>query len=256
MDQTAELLARLHEASEPEQREQLVNQVVVLNMALANNIARRYSSRGIPLDDLRQVAYVALVRATKNYDITTGHHFLAYCVPTIRGEIRRHFRDHGWMVRPPRRIQDLQGRLSIARSELSSTLGRSPRPRELAAHLSEPVEDVIEALSGDGCFAPASLDRPTGGSGTTPLGDLIGQADREQGSAEARLVLAPLVRRLEERDRHILMLRFFRGWTQQEIAEDIGVTQMQVSRLLSRILTGLRNQLVTEAGAVDGAAVA
>jgi RNA polymerase sigma-B factor len=240
---TADLLEQVPQTMDDEEREHLIDQVVVLNMGVANAIASRYSARGVPLEDLRQVAYVALIKATRNYDVTAGHNFLSYCVPTIRGEIRRHFRDHGWMVRPPRRIQELQGRISVGQSELAFKLGRSPRPQEIAAHLDEPLEDVIEALAGEGCFTPASLDRPVGESGTTPLGELIGQDDEGQGSAEARVVLAPVVSRLGERDRRILMLRFFRGWTQQEIAEDIGVTQMQVSRLLTRILADLRQEL-------------
>lgn len=253
-DLTARLLGRLHETTDSEEREQLVNQVVVLNMSVANAIASRYSSRGVALEDLRQVAYVALLRATRNYDITTGHHFLSYCVPTIRGEIRRYFRDQGWMVRPPRRIQELQGRIPGAHAELATGLGRSPRPKEVAQHLGEQLEDVIEALAADGCFTPASLDRPIG-EGATPLGELLPQDEDDWSSAEARVVLGPLVRRLGERDRRILMLRFFHGFTQQEIADDIGVTQMQVSRLLSRILAELRNDLVPGAYE-EGSAVA
>jgi RNA polymerase sigma-B factor len=254
-DQTSELLARLPEAGSAEEREQIVNQVVVLNMAVANAIASRYGSRGIPIEDLRQVAYLALVRAARNYDVTLGHHFLTYCVPSIRGEIRRYFRDQGWMVRPPRRIQELQGRIPQAHAELAFALGRSPRPQDVARHLDEPLEDVIEALSADGCFTPTSLDRPLGEDRSTTLGELIPHEEEGWSSAEARVVLAPLVRRLGERDRRILMLRFFHGFTQQEIADDIGVTQMQVSRLLTRILGELRSDLVRGAQA-EGSAVA
>ena len=140
-------------------------------------------------------------------------------------------------------IQELQARIASAESELSFALGRSPRPSEIASHLNEDIEEVTEALATDGCFTPASLDKPVGTEGETALGELIGSEDEAQSAAEARIVLAPVVRRLSERDRRILMLRFFRGWTQQEIADDIGVTQMQVSRLLSRILTELREQI-------------
>jgi RNA polymerase sigma-B factor len=236
---TEELLARTARAS-PEERQRLLDEVVVLNIGVANAVASRYRSRGIPSDDLQQVAYVALVKAAQGFDPSAGHHFLAYCVPTIRGEIKRYFRDHGWAVRPPRRIQELQSRISTAQVELSYTLGRSPRASEVAEHLDESFEDVSEALASDGCFTPLSLDRPAGRESATSVGDLLGEEDSGRAAAEARIVLAPVLRRLAERDRRILLLRFVQGWTQQEIAQDIGVTQMQVSRLLSRILSDLR----------------
>jgi RNA polymerase sigma-B factor len=241
-ERTADLLDRASHASEDE-RARLLDEVVVINMGVANAIASRYRSRGISTDDLHQVAYLALVKATHGYDASSGHNFLSYCVPTIRGELKRHFRDQGWTVRPPRRIQELQARISTAEAELSFVLGRSPRPSEIAAHLDADLEEVTEALATDGCFTPASLDKPVGTDGETSLGDLLGDDDASLSAAEARVVLAPAVRRLGDRDRRILMLRFFRGWTQQEIADDIGVTQMQVSRLLSRILTELREQI-------------
>jgi RNA polymerase sigma-B factor len=146
-------------------------------------------------------------------------------------------------VRPPRRIQELQARITAADAELSQSLGRSPRPSEVAAHLDESLEDVNEALATVGCFTPSSLDRPAGENGTMAISDLLGGEDAAQGAVEARAMLAPVVRRLSDRDRRILLLRFFRGWTQQEIAEDIGVTQMQVSRLLTRIMADLRKGL-------------
>jgi RNA polymerase sigma-B factor len=241
-ERTASLLARAASAAEPE-RARLLDEVVVINMGVANAIASRYRSRGISSEDLHQVAYLALVKATHGYDASSGHNFLSYCVPTIRGELKRHFRDLGWTVRPPRRIQELQARIAAAESDLCFSLGRSPRPSEIAAHLDEDIEEVTEALATDGCFTPASLDKPVGEEGEMALGEMLGDEDEAQSAAEARVVLAPVVRRLGERDRRILMLRFFRGWTQQEIADDIGVTQMQVSRLLSRILTELREQI-------------
>jgi RNA polymerase sigma-B factor len=243
---TEELLAATVGASAVE-RQRLLEEVVVLNIGVANAVASRYRSRGIPGDDLQQVAYVALIKAAQGFDPSAGHHFLAYCVPTIRGEIKRYFRDHGWTVRPPRRIQELQSRISAAQGELSSSLGRSPRASEVAEHLDESFEDVTEALASDGCFTPLSLDRPAGRESATSVGDLLGEEDSGRAAAEARVMLAPVLRRLAERDRRIVLLRFFHGWTQQEIAQDIGVTQMQVSRLLSRILADLR------AGLSDGA---
>jgi RNA polymerase sigma-B factor len=147
------------------------------------------------------------------------------------------------MVRPPRRIQELQGDLSRASAELSLANGREPSPRELAEWLDEDEADVREALGGEGCFSPASLDRPVGDEGSVSMGDLIPDEEEPSRAAEARVMLGPLVRRLGARDREIIRLRFIRGLTQQEIADAIGVTQMQVSRLLSRIYADLRRQL-------------
>jgi RNA polymerase sigma-B factor len=241
-ERTNELLAAARTA-EPAERQRLLDEVVTANMTVATAIAARYRTRGIASEDLQQVAYLALVKAAHGYDPEVGNEFLSYAVPTIRGEIKRHFRDLGWMVRPPRRIQELQARITVADAELSQSLGRSPRPSEIAAFLDELPDDVNEALATVGCFTPSSLDRPAGENGTMSISDLLGDEDAAQGAVEARAMLAPVVSRLSDRDRRILLLRFFRGWTQQEIAEDIGVTQMQVSRLLTRIMSDLRRGL-------------
>ncbi|MEO5651908.1 MAG: sigma-70 family RNA polymerase sigma factor [Marmoricola sp.] len=226
------------------ERQSLLDSVIVMHLDLANSEAARYRSRGIALDDLRQVASLALTKAARGYDVSTGHEFLSYAIPTIRGELRKHFRDHGWMIRPPRRIQELQARINGAEGRLSNRLGRSPNPSEIAEHLDEPLDSVIEALASDGCFVPTSLDHPAGAEdATTTLGDLLHDDDAQSRASEARLILAPAVRRLRPRDRQILEMRFFQGLTQREIAERIGVTQMQVSRLLTRILAQLRDQV-------------
>jgi RNA polymerase sigma-B factor len=237
-------------------RADILAEIVTLNMGLADSIAHRFRSRGIEEDDLKQVAYLALFRAAGKFDPTADNDFLAYAVPTMTGEIRKHFRDHGWMVRPPRRLQELQSRINAAKSELAHSTGRTPRPSELAAHLDVPIDDLIEALACDGCFNPSSLDRPVGMDDVGTLGDLLiseGDADAGYGqsAAEARAMLGPLVRELGERDRLVLQRRFFEGRTQREIGEELGVTQMQVSRILGRILERLRQQL----GDSDRAAV-
>jgi RNA polymerase sigma-B factor len=247
-EKTAYLLRAAADADDTERR-LLLDEVVLLNRGVAHAIASRYRSRGVAEEDLQQVACLALVKAANGYDPEAGHDFLSYAVPTIRGEVKRYFRDHGWAVRPTRRIQELQSRISMAENDLSFALGRSPRISELAEHLDECIEDITEALATDGCFTPASLDRPVGHEDeSATLGDLLGGEDGDRDALEARVILGPVVRRLGDRDRRILMLRFFKGWTQQEIAQDIGVTQMQVSRLLSRILRDLREQL-SDAGA-------
>jgi RNA polymerase sigma-B factor len=226
-----------------EERSAVWVEVIEMYLDLAHGEAARYRSRGIPLDDLRQVAALALTRATRRYDVSTGHDFLSYAVPTIRGELRKHFRDHGWMVRPTRRIQELQARISVADAQLTHQLGRSPRPVEIATALKESLESVIEALASDGCFTPASLDFPTGSDGDTTLGELLPGAGGEQRAADARLLLRPVLGELEERDRQILGMRFYEGLTQQEIGQRLGITQMQVSRLLARILGQLRDRV-------------
>ena len=237
---TRELFSLAQSTDSPEERQRLLDDVIVLHLGLAHAEASRYRSRGIPLDDLRQVAALALTKATRGFDVTAGHDFLSYAVPTIRGELRKYFRDHGWMIRPPRRIQELQARINAAETELSNRLGRSPQPVEIADHIEECTESVIEALASDGCFVPASLDHPAGEDGST-LGDLLPLRRRAAPGLRGSTGAQPGLRRLGERDRQILAMRFYEGLTQREIAERIGVTQMQVSRLLTRILGQLRS---------------
>jgi len=256
-EQTAELLRRAAAENGAEARRDLLEQVVLLNMGVARSIARRYHSKGIAAEDLEQVAYVALVRAADKFDLSLDKDFLTYAVPSIRGEIKKHFRDHGWVVRPPRRTQELQPQVVAAGQELTHLLGRSPRPTEIASHLGVDVEEVIEALAMDGCFRPTSLDVPVGDGGSSVLGDLLPGEDTGLRASEARMLLAPALRRLGERDRRILYLRFFEGLTQREIGRELGVTQMQVSRLLTRICDTLREQLdAVDHGAEEEAAVA
>ncbi len=217
--------------------------VIEMHLDYAHVQAARYRSRGVPLDDLRQVAALALTKATRGYDISTGTDFMSYAAPTIRGELRKYFRDHGWMIRPTRRIQELQARISTAEADLAFELGTSPRPTQIAERLGVPVEPVVEALSSDGCFTPTSLDLAVRPGRAATLAELLPGGDDDQRAAEARLMLHPAMGTLSERDRLILRLRFFEGLTQHEVAEKIGVTQMQVSRLLTRILAQLRHSV-------------
>jgi RNA polymerase sigma-B factor len=218
---TYELFTLCAATDDPSERQGLLDAVIELHLDLAHSEASRYRSRGIALDDLRQVAALALTKAARGYDVTSGHEFLSYAVPTIRGELRKHFRDHGWMIRPPRRIQELQARINVADTELSHRLGRAPRPAEIAEHLQVCPDLVVEALASDGCFVPTSLDHPAGGSGVTTLGDLLPYDDADHAASEARLLLAPVMQTLAERDRQILAMRFYDGLTQREIAARI-----------------------------------
>lgn len=242
---TAGLFQQMQSTTEGE-RHALEDRIVELNMTVASDCARRYRGRGIATDDLEQVAYLGLVKAVQGFDPDRGHDFLSFAVPTIRGELRRHFRDHGWALRPPRSIQELQTRILAAEGELTQELGRSPRPSDIARHLDVDLEHVLDALGASGCFAPASLDAPVP-EGEAALGDRLGGVDPAFATAEARVTLTALVRGLTPRERRILEMRFFGGCTQAEIGADIGVTQMQVSRLLNRILARLRERLTEDA---------
>ena len=245
-DRTARALAAVAETSSERRRQELLDYVVRINMGVARTVAGRYFHRGVDEDDLIQVAYMALTRAARDFDPSRHQDFLSYAVPTIRGELKKHFRDQGWMVRPPRRVQEAQARITRAEGALSQELGRPARPSEIAAHLDMDLDDVIEALAADGCFSPSSLDRPVSSNadgGGVALVDFLGENDQDAPAAEARVVLGPVVRQLKPRDRRIVYLRFFEQRSQQEIADEIGVTQMQVSRLLARILRDLRREL-------------
>ena len=248
---TDRLLRRARDVDDEQERSRLVDEVVVLNMPVARSIAQGFRNKGLGDEDLEQVAYMALTRAAHSFDASRGQDFLAYAVPTIRGELKKHFRDSGWVVRPPRRIQELQGRIMAAREALTQRHGRSPRPGEIAEELGEDLEHVVEALAADGCFLPSSLDRTSGDDAGPTLGESLRDESTEMSAAEARVLLAPLIKRLSDRDRRILDLRFFRDATQQEIADDIGVTQMHVSRLLTRILTTMHDELEEHETAVQ-----
>ncbi|MGH3414604.1 MAG: sigma-70 family RNA polymerase sigma factor [Marmoricola sp.] len=243
--QTTLLLRRARQSS-PARERALEEDAIRLNLPLARQLASRYRDRSIPLDDLHQVAYLGLVKAVRGFQPGDGNReFLRYAVPTIRGELRRHFRDAGWAVRPPRRIQELQPQVWAAEDDLAQVLHRPAKPAEVAEHIGVDLSDVLEACSADGCFSPSSLDAPTAGSDTV-LADHQGEEERGYDTTEARVMLAPVIRRLGARDRRILELRYFRGCTQQKIGQEIGVTQMQVSRLLTRILRDLRSALQGE----------
>ena len=241
---TDALLEELASCGDGLRKHELLDELVRLNLDVAQSVVARFRNRGIDTDDLHQVANLALVKAIRGYDPGAGHAFLSYAVPTIRGEVRRYFRDHGWAVRPPRPVQEMQGTIGPALEALTQHLGRAPRPSEIAEHLEVELEDVIEAMSADGCFTPASLDAPTGQEGDHCMGDTLATDDGSSlASADARIMLGPALEGLSNRDRRIVYLRFFEGLTQREIGTELGVTQMQVSRLLARIMRDLREQI-------------
>ncbi len=192
------------------------------------------------------MASLALVRAVQDYEPARGADFLAYAVPVIRGAVRHHFRDHGWVVRPPRRVQELQGRL-VREGDGAAPAPEGTQTARLAEQLGTTRADVDEALAAEGCFSPLSLDRPAAGDRSGSVGEAL-PGEPGDDAVEARAMLRSPVRRLDDRDRAILGMRFFEQMTQQEMAEALGVTQTQVSKLLARILRELRDDL----GDVDG----
>ncbi len=240
-----ELLALAAACEDHSSRQQYLDQVVLLNGPVAESIAGRYRSRGIESDDLVQVAYLGLVKAAQGYKPGEGAGFLAYAVPTISGEIKRHFRDFGWVVRPPRRLQELRSQVAAARADLQQVRGRPVTTGEVAAELGVAAGELAEAEMTDGCYAALSLDSP-GRPGATVLADLLVDKTDYYDHIENMETLRPALQRLSDRDRRILLLRFVRGWTQERIGEEIGVSQMQVSRLLTRILAELRSSMQIE----------
>jgi RNA polymerase sigma-B factor len=231
----------------------LLDEVVLLNRPVAESVARRFRGRGIDDDDLRQVACEGLVKAVHRFDPGLGKDLLTFAVPTIRGELQRHFRDHGWAVRPTRAVQEAQWRVAGAEERLAQELGRQPSRDEVCESLGLSRDDYAAAMSAEGCFHPTSLDQPAGEhTESTTIGDFLADESRDHDAAEARVMLAPVVSQLSARARRVLYLRYFDGLTQGEIGREIGVTQTQVSRILTEVLATLRHQL---AGVVEPVAL-
>jgi RNA polymerase sigma-B factor len=229
------------------EREKLRDELVRGFLPVAQHIARRFSGRGVELDDLVQVATVGLIHAIDRFAPDRGHDFFSFAVPTISGEVRRHFRDLGWSMRVPRRLKDLHVSIGSAVSHLSQEIGRAPRPTEIAAHLGIPVSDVLEGLEASEVYRSSSLDEMLSSEqGSATVGELVGEADAELARVDSRQALRPVLSELAERERTIVLLRFFGNMTQTQIAEEVGISQMHVSRLLAQTLDRLRNRLDPE----------
>jgi RNA polymerase sigma-B factor len=228
-------------------RVQLRDRAIEAWLPLARHLAHRYSGRGEPIDDLIQTATVGLIKAVDKFDPDRGVDFAGYAIPTIIGEIKRHFRDRTWSVRVPRRLQELRLAITEANATLTHTLGRSPTVTDIAAHLQVTEEDVLEGLEGARAYNATSLSTPISADGSTELGDTLGGDDHEYELAETRVALGPALATLDEREQKILTLRFYGNLTQSQIAEVIGISQMHVSRLLTKALTKLRGQLSEDA---------
>lgn len=231
------------QARDPVLREQLVN----AHLGLAEYLARRFANRGEALDDLVQVASLGLIKAVDRFDPERGVEFSTYATHTIVGELKRHFRDKGWAIRAPRRMQELYLRLGKVVATLGQELGRSPTIAELAAEVKVSEEEVLEALEAGQAYRSTSLDAPSGNEEGETLASRIGEEDPSLEDAESRATLSPLLAQLAPRERLILHLRFFEGLTQSEIATRLGISQMHVSRLLARSVAQLRAAAETPA---------
>ena len=221
------------------------DEIVQRCLPLADHIARRFEGRGEPRDDLVQVARVGLVNAVVRFDVETGSDFVSFAVPTIMGEVRRHFRDNSWSVKVPRRLKELHLRLGTATAELSQRLGRAPTASELAEELGMDREEVVEGLVAGSSYNTLSIDSASGSDedDARAIADTLGDVDASLDRIEDQEALRPLLEALPERERMVLILRFFESMTQTQIAERIGISQMHVSRLLAKSLARLRDQL-------------
>jgi RNA polymerase sigma-B factor len=230
----------------PPARAALREQAIEAWLPMAKRLARRYGGRGEALDDLVQIATLGLIKAVDRYEPDRGDSFVGYAIPTSLGEIRRHFRDHGWMIRVPRRLQEMRMAISDANSALTHSLGRPPTIADIAGHLKVGEEQVLEGLEGAQAYRAASLSAPVGSEGTFELGDTLGAEDHGYELTELMVALPPALACLTERQRRIITLRFYGNQTQTQIAEQIGVSQMHVSRLLTAALATLRTHLEPE----------
>ncbi|MGV4984076.1 RNA polymerase sigma factor SigF [Streptomyces sp. NPDC001709] len=237
-------LRTLKEGS-PEYAE-LRNQLVRMHLPLVEHLARRFRNRGEPLDDLTQVATIGLIKSVDRFDPERGVEFSTYATPTVVGEIKRHFRDKGWAVRVPRRLQELRLALTTATAELSQLHGRSPTVHELAEKLAISEEEVLEGLESANAYSTLSLDVPDTDDESPAVADTLGAEDEALEGVEYRESLKPLLEDLPPREKRILLLRFFGNMTQSQIAQEVGISQMHVSRLLARTLAQLREKLLVE----------
>jgi RNA polymerase sigma-B factor len=242
-----ELLRRYHRHGDHRARDQLAEEMLPLARALAG----RYTGRGEPLDDLVQVACVGIMKAIDGFDLTRDVRFSSYATPTVLGEIKRYFRDKTWAMRVPRGMQELQIEIAKARDKLTTELGRSPTVQEIANAIEQPFEEVLTTIQSQDARRTRSLDEPTGEDVT--LADSIGEGDPELGRAEMRVLLDDAFGVLSIRDREVLRLRFGEDLTQTEISKRVGVSQMQVSRIIRQALVRLRADIDRKTERIDAA---
>jgi RNA polymerase sigma-B factor len=223
------------------------DELVARFQPLAEYFARRFAGRGEPIEDLNQVASIGLLNAIDRFEPTREARFATYAAATILGDLKRHLRDKAWAIRVPRSLQELGLRMNRLIPQLSQELGRSPTIQELANRLEATPEEVLEAMDAAQAYSTASLDAPIGEDGRNPM-ETIGGRDPSLELVERWTAIAPAIKDLPDRERRILYLRFFAGMTQSEIAKDIGVSQMHISRILSHTLERLRAAATDDAG--------
>lgn len=242
-------LAELASLSHEDPRRMALREDLIRNhMPLARHIAQRFRHRGLAIEDLQQVALLGLVNAIDRYQPDRGTGFIAYAVPTIMGELRRHFRDTSWAMHVPRRLQELHLQIGKAIDKLSQRTGHAPTPSELAEHLGLPVSEIHRGLQATNAYRtkPLTTTSNTDASGKRPVAETVGEIDDNIEHIEFRETLQPLVAALPERERRILLLRFYGNLTQTEIARRMGLSQMHISRLLAATLQRLRERMDTE----------
>ncbi|MFI6871728.1 RNA polymerase sigma factor SigF [Nocardia sp. NPDC050406] len=230
-------------------REAVREKVIERCMPLADHIARKFSGRGENFDDLLQVARVGLVQSVDRFDVTRGSSFLSFAVPTIMGEVRRHFRDNTWAVRVPRRTKEIQLSIGAAIDDLAQRKGRMPKAREIAEELGVELVEVTQALIAGNAYQLSSLDAVTGDdSENTPLSlmEVLGDVEPRYDRVDEFLAVQPLIAELPDREQQVLIMRFFENKTQTQIADKLGISQMHVSRILSKTLTSLREQALKD----------
>jgi RNA polymerase sigma-B factor len=239
--QVRRLFGTLRRTNDPDARKALIE----AHLGLVEYLARRFAGRGEPLDDLIQVATIGLVKAVDRFDPDREVEFSTYAAPTIVGELKRHFRDKGWAVRVPRRIQELSLRLGPSIARLNQDLGRSPTIAEIASAIEATEDEVLEAIDSGHAYSLLSLDAASGEDGPS-IHDRFADQDERLEALEDALSVEPLLSRLAPRERQLVHLRFFKGMTQTQIAKELGISQMHVSRLLARTLAELRTLLEQE----------
>ena len=240
---TAALFAAMQGSESEHEAAGLRDQLVEMHLPLAEYLARRFGNRGELHEDLVQVATIGLIKAIDRFDLERGVAFSTYATPTIVGEIKRHFRDRGWTIRVPRRLQEIQSVINQAVSDLGQELGRSPTVAELAKKVGMTEEEILEGLESANAYSPLSLDAPDPSGEVGAVIEQLGDYDDALDAVVDRETIKPLLEQLDARAKRILLLRFFRNMTQSQIAEELGISQMHVSRLLSRTLADLRKAL-------------